>query len=69
MKIPFKETGGRTGNRLYQQLCDMVRPLALVTRSVLTFVSRLAIPTTRGLPVIHGSPGVNGTRKTRLGWM
>ncbi|KIP12596.1 hypothetical protein PHLGIDRAFT_262771 [Phlebiopsis gigantea 11061_1 CR5-6] len=22
-KIPFKETGGRTGNRLYQQLCDM----------------------------------------------
>ncbi|GJE86005.1 hypothetical protein PsYK624_020850 [Phanerochaete sordida] len=23
MKIPFKETGGRTGNRLYQQLCDM----------------------------------------------
>lgn len=23
-KIPFKETGGRTGNRLYQQLCDMV---------------------------------------------
>jgi hypothetical protein len=23
-KIPYKETGGRTGNRLYQQLCDMV---------------------------------------------
>ncbi|KAJ8515265.1 hypothetical protein ONZ45_g7298 [Pleurotus djamor] len=22
-KIPFKQTGGRTGNRLYQQLCDM----------------------------------------------
>ncbi|KAH9982649.1 hypothetical protein BGW80DRAFT_1471407 [Lactifluus volemus] len=22
-KIPYKETGGRTGNRLYQQLCDM----------------------------------------------
>ncbi|KAK0233472.1 hypothetical protein IW262DRAFT_1257563, partial [Armillaria fumosa] len=22
-KIPFKEIGGRTGNRLYQQLCDM----------------------------------------------
>ncbi|EGO04512.1 hypothetical protein SERLA73DRAFT_173818 [Serpula lacrymans var. lacrymans S7.3] len=22
-KIPFKETGGRTGNRLYQQLCEM----------------------------------------------
>jgi len=27
-KIPYKETGGRTGNRLYQQLCDMVRHLA-----------------------------------------
>jgi len=26
-KIPYKETGGRTGNRLYQQLCDMVRHL------------------------------------------
>jgi hypothetical protein len=24
-KIPYKETGGRTGNRLYQQLCDLVR--------------------------------------------
>jgi hypothetical protein len=23
-KIPYKETGGRTGNRLYQQLCDLV---------------------------------------------
>ncbi|KAJ6509341.1 hypothetical protein C8R47DRAFT_1098372 [Mycena vitilis] len=23
IKIPFKETGGRTGNRLYQQLCDL----------------------------------------------
>ncbi|KAI0651747.1 hypothetical protein C8Q79DRAFT_899456 [Trametes meyenii] len=22
-KIPYKETGGRTGNRLYQQLCEM----------------------------------------------
>ncbi|KAF8973716.1 hypothetical protein BDZ97DRAFT_388268 [Flammula alnicola] len=22
-KIPYKETGGRTGNRLYQQLCDL----------------------------------------------
>ncbi|KAL0950990.1 hypothetical protein HGRIS_007736 [Hohenbuehelia grisea] len=22
-KIPFKETGGRTGNRLYQQLCEL----------------------------------------------
>lgn len=26
-KIPYKETGGRTGNRIYQQLCDMVRNL------------------------------------------
>ena len=25
-KIPYKETGGRTGNRLYQQLCEMVSP-------------------------------------------
>ncbi|KAG9314506.1 hypothetical protein JVU11DRAFT_5303 [Chiua virens] len=25
-KIPYKETGGRTGNRLYQQLCEMVGP-------------------------------------------
>lgn len=24
-KIPYKETGGRTGNRLYQQLCEYVR--------------------------------------------
>lgn len=23
-KIPYKETGGRTGNRLYQQLCEQV---------------------------------------------
>lgn len=23
-KIPYKEIGGRTGNRLYQQLCDLV---------------------------------------------
>ena len=23
-KIPYKETGGRTGNRLYQQLCELV---------------------------------------------
>ncbi|KAI0068267.1 hypothetical protein BV25DRAFT_1875623 [Artomyces pyxidatus] len=23
-KIPYKETGGRTGNRLYQQLCEMI---------------------------------------------
>ena len=28
-KIPYKETGGRTGNRLYQQLCDMVRHFLL----------------------------------------
>jgi len=26
-KIPYKETGGRTGNRLYQQLCDLVCPV------------------------------------------
>ena len=25
LKIPFKETGGRTGNRLYQQLVEMVQ--------------------------------------------
>jgi glycosyltransferase A (GT-A) superfamily protein (DUF2064 family) len=24
-KIPYKETGGRTGNRLYQQLCELVQ--------------------------------------------
>ena len=24
IKIPYKEIGGRTGNRLYQQLCDLV---------------------------------------------
>ena len=24
-KIPYKATGGRTGNKLYQQLCEMVR--------------------------------------------
>jgi len=31
-KIPYKETGGRTGNRLYHQLCDLVseKPLAFV---------------------------------------
>lgn len=27
-KIPYKETGGRTGNRLYQQLCDLVCVIA-----------------------------------------
>ena len=26
-KIPYKEIGGRTGNRLYQQLCDLVSPI------------------------------------------
>lgn len=33
-KIPYKETGGRTGNRLYQQLCDMASDpeFAWVTR-------------------------------------
>ena len=31
-KIPYKETGGRTGNRLYQQLCDLVS-LTYPTRS------------------------------------
>ncbi len=31
-KIPYKETGGRTGNRLYQQLCDMVRHFDRVPR-------------------------------------
>ncbi|EKM83753.1 hypothetical protein AGABI1DRAFT_117233 [Agaricus bisporus var. burnettii JB137-S8] len=25
-KIPYKETGGRTGNRLYQQLCEQTDP-------------------------------------------
>ncbi|KAJ3567364.1 hypothetical protein NP233_g6408 [Leucocoprinus birnbaumii] len=25
-KIPYKETGGRTGNRLYQQLCEQAEP-------------------------------------------
>ncbi|KAI0704905.1 hypothetical protein BC835DRAFT_1468497 [Cytidiella melzeri] len=34
LKIPFKETGGRTGNRLYQQLVDMAntQDYAWVTR-------------------------------------
>ncbi|KAI9062966.1 hypothetical protein FKP32DRAFT_1592926 [Trametes sanguinea] len=33
-KIPYKETGGRTGNRLYQQLCEMAHDpeYAWVTR-------------------------------------
>ncbi|EJF66601.1 hypothetical protein DICSQDRAFT_45905 [Dichomitus squalens LYAD-421 SS1] len=33
-KIPYKETGGRTGNRLYQQLCEMANDpeYAWVTR-------------------------------------
>ncbi|OBZ79473.1 hypothetical protein A0H81_00678 [Grifola frondosa] len=33
-KIPYKETGGRTGNRLYQQLCEMASDpeFAWVTR-------------------------------------
>ncbi|KAI8995528.1 hypothetical protein BD414DRAFT_479793 [Trametes punicea] len=33
-KIPYKETGGRTGNRLYQQLCEMTHDpeYAWVTR-------------------------------------
>ena len=36
-KIPYKETGGRTGNRLYQQLCDMVRHFLLRLRVAFTF--------------------------------
>lgn len=30
LKIPFKETGGRTGNRLYQQLVEMVSKRAVI---------------------------------------
>jgi len=29
LQIPFKETGGRTGNKLYQKLCAMVRMFSL----------------------------------------
>jgi hypothetical protein len=35
-KIPYKETGGRTGNRLYQQLCDLVRLFHPSTTTFLT---------------------------------
>ena len=34
-KISYKEMGGRTGNRLYQQLCNMVRHLFFLSSHVL----------------------------------
>ncbi|KAF7791953.1 hypothetical protein EIP86_002979 [Pleurotus ostreatoroseus] len=38
-KIPYKETGGRTGNRLYQQLCDMARHKDVASCILLTYYS------------------------------
>ena len=38
-KIPYKEIGGRTGNRLYQQLCDLVSPLFPSPSSLICFQS------------------------------
>lgn len=37
-KIPYKETGGRTGNRLYQQLCDLVCFFVYFLRIVVTLL-------------------------------
>jgi hypothetical protein len=39
-KIPYKETGGRTGNRLYQQLCDMVRPFVYCVSTFPSYLRR-----------------------------
>lgn len=39
-KIPYKETGGRTGNRLYQQLCELVSVMD-IRESRTEFTSRV----------------------------
>ena len=68
-KIPYKETGGRTGNRLYQQLCDMV---CRVPDFPVSCSQKRCSQMTRnspGLHVIHGSLGVSATRRTRSVWI
>lgn len=62
-KIPYKEIGGRTGNRLYQQLCDLVCCPSFVRKFPLHFF-RLVNPNTRGSRGIPGNHGEKDTRRT-----
>jgi hypothetical protein len=64
-KIPYKETGGRTGNRLYQQLCEMASPF-FITETVCTYFQSPSLPILSmcGSVDTHGSPGANVIRKT-----
>ena len=67
-KIPFKETGGRTGNRLYQQLCDMVSTSSAGENVAVNvrLERRQETPITVGLRDTLGNHGENGTRRTLL---
>jgi hypothetical protein len=68
-KIPYKETGGRTGNRLYQQLCEMA---SSVLFSLLSFTNSHAsplIPSMPGSVGTLGNPGANATKKMPLALM
>lgn len=62
-KIPYKQTGGRTGNRLYQQLCEMVNPFYYYLSIFMLMKIRSRTQNTHGFRVIHGSLGVSVTRR------
>lgn len=67
-KIPYKETGGRTGNRLYQQLCDLVSP-KLPANFHIGFTAhsfRAETQNIHGLLVTLGNPGERGIRRMPL---
>jgi hypothetical protein len=68
-KIPYKETGGRTGNRLYQQLCEMASPFWSFPPFVLNFIASLLILNMLGSVGTHGNPGASATRKTPHAWI
>ena len=62
-KIPFKQTGGRTGNRVYQLLCEMVSMVKYAFIATNYGLYRSQIPSTPGLADILGNPGVNATKR------
>lgn len=64
-KIPYKETGGRTGNRLYQQLCDLVRITAIMYLFSNLIIHRAPIPSMHGLLATPGSHGGKGIKRMR----
>lgn len=63
-KIPYKETGGRTGNRLYQQLCEQVSSWPSTTTHIDNCFRQTQ--NTAGSRGILGNLGANGIRKMLL---